>query len=358
MPAPALPSARPLAVAALSRVFANTTTSYKYLLFLAILDAIEREPDANAIELNRRDQAAGMLSVAWFPYSVFRLRFGAQDMVPRYLYDLEIDPVEEQPTVKSARAARERIADEVSVAAAKLLTRYVTMALVRSFARESLALYDVIDDKKTIRINGAWLNYLREHLGIVRGWALWHWLQYMQRRNENTPNVAAKLVPAAARAGLTGQRKLWETALDNWSRSAPPTCVYTGELLDSDWDLDHFVPWAFVAHDQLWNLVPSPPSTNRSKGSKLPRKNLIEPLALMQSGALVAARSSYSTKKWQNLTEDFVTAMELPTELLWAPVIDSTQLRNAAVNAYKRKLPPLLALAEAQGFARMTARAS
>ena len=34
--------------------------------------------------------------------------------------------------------------------------------------------------------------------------------------------------------------------------------------------IDHFVPWQYVAHDELWNLSPTTPSINSKKGNKLP----------------------------------------------------------------------------------------
>ena len=38
--------------------------------------------------------------------------------------------------------------------------------------------------------------------------------------------------------------------------------------------IDHFVPWSYVAHDELWNLSPTTRSINSSKSNKLPKWNL------------------------------------------------------------------------------------
>lgn len=35
--------------------------------------------------------------------------------------------------------------------------------------------------------------------------------------------------------------------------------------------LDHFVPYNFVSHGLMWNLIPAHPSINSSKSDKLPR---------------------------------------------------------------------------------------
>ena len=34
--------------------------------------------------------------------------------------------------------------------------------------------------------------------------------------------------------------------------------------------LDHFIPWSFVLHDRMWNLVPVSKSINSSKSDLLP----------------------------------------------------------------------------------------
>ena len=51
----------------------------------------------------------------------------------------------------------------------------------------------------------------------------------------------------------------------------PIHCIYTNkELHPKEYDLDHFIPWSFVSHDLLWNLIPSDDSINSSKNNKLP----------------------------------------------------------------------------------------
>ena len=45
-----------------------------------------------------------------------------------------------------------------------------------------------------------------------------------------------------------------------------------------DISIDHFVPWSYVAHDELWNLVPTTRSLNSSKSNDLPNWNRYFPL--------------------------------------------------------------------------------
>lgn len=42
------------------------------------------------------------------------------------------------------------------------------------------------------------------------------------------------------------------------------------ELVDQKISVDHFVPWQYVTHDELWNLHPTTKSINSSKSNNLP----------------------------------------------------------------------------------------
>ncbi len=47
--------------------------------------------------------------------------------------------------------------------------------------------------------------------------------------------------------------------------------IYGGyQLSDIDISIDHFVPWQYVAHDELWNLNPTTKSINSCKSNNLP----------------------------------------------------------------------------------------
>ena len=47
--------------------------------------------------------------------------------------------------------------------------------------------------------------------------------------------------------------------------------IYGNEILtEKDISIDHFVPWSYVAHDELWNLCPTAKEVNSSKNNSLP----------------------------------------------------------------------------------------
>jgi hypothetical protein len=44
-----------------------------------------------------------------------------------------------------------------------------------------------------------------------------------------------------------------------------------GMLNEKDISIDHFVPWSYVANDEIWNLHPTTKSINSAKSNNLPR---------------------------------------------------------------------------------------
>ncbi|WP_257573411.1 HNH endonuclease domain-containing protein [Hymenobacter telluris] len=67
---------------------------------------------------------------------------------------------------------------------------------------------------------------------------------------------------------LSKAGKFWKEYL---SAEPSQTCIYSGELLTlANMSLDHFLPWSYVAHDQLWNIIPTPKKVNSAKSDWLP----------------------------------------------------------------------------------------
>ena len=55
--------------------------------------------------------------------------------------------------------------------------------------------------------------------------------------------------------------------------------IYGEKLLnEKNISIDHFVPWSYVAHDELWNLTPTTRSINSSKSNSLPDWNAYFPM--------------------------------------------------------------------------------
>ena len=100
------------------------------------------------------------------------------------------------------------------------------------------------------------------------------------------PNVSAKLFRPEQR-DLKQARTFWKVVI---TETQPVRCIYSQEPISADdFSLDHFFPWSFVAHDLLWNLIPTTKSVNSRKGDQLPDISLyFEPFARLQYEAVQA----------------------------------------------------------------------
>jgi hypothetical protein len=116
---------------------------------------------------------------------------------------------------------------------------------------------------------------------------------------------------------------------------------FTIRLRIDRWAL-HYLPWSFVAHDRLWNLVPVPRAINSAKGASIPDQGYLGKLAVLQSAAISATASNWPRKKWVESIEAFLVDLRLDT--------DSARDEARLCEALKRSIRPLEAIAEGQGF--------
>ena len=128
---------------------------------------------------------------------------------------------------------------------------------------------------------------------------------FLQVRNPNVPNIPNKLIKKEERSSLSTQRKFWNTAING---GLEVRCLYTNKLLkERNYDLDHFIPWSFVSHDLLWNLMPTDSS------NKLPDLNLYLPkLAEAHQAAL---RINLEKGKLNKLLEDYLSLGHTPQDI-------------------------------------------
>ena len=154
-----------------------------------------------------------------------------------------------------------------------------------------------------IELNPIWLTYLQENYDILTSFAYWGLTNFIQVRNPNVPNISNKLIKKEERNSLSAQRKFWNTAINGGLRVK---CLYTGNLLlEHEYDLDHFIPWSFVSHDLLWNLMPADSNINSTKSNKLPDLDLYLPkLAEAHQAAL---RINIEKGKQNKLLEDYLS---------------------------------------------------
>jgi hypothetical protein len=360
---PALPVSAEVNVAALSRLFADVTASYKFLFLLAILDRLERIDFDIDMPINLQDLALDMLTLAWYPHVYFKLSFGKVDQIAQHL-DARA-PRSSTPSHLLHPWDKNAIRELLASRGGRLdLMRWVPYRLIRPFFPETRGIakdgevnlriaemsveYFVsrkppykFDEKRTsICLHPDWCEYFRKNISIVRAWVLWHWLMYMQKCNPNVPAIASKLIAQPERETLKNQTKFWAKVLE----TEPLSCIYTGQILNNKaMSLDHYVPWSFVVHNQLWNLIPTTPSVNSKKSDILPSSKYFDAFVTMQHRAIVQSRKVFSEKVWRDYVSCYVSDLSIPD---YEALADPTMLARA----YRLTISPMLQLAEANGF--------
>jgi hypothetical protein len=86
-----LPHSFELDVAALSRLFDDKATSYKFIFFLSYLDILRRRDFSADEPISFRDLTVEMLANSWYPHTYFKLSFGLQDKIASKLDSLNLE---------------------------------------------------------------------------------------------------------------------------------------------------------------------------------------------------------------------------------------------------------------------------
>jgi hypothetical protein len=168
---------------------------------------------------------------------------------------------------------------------------------------------------------------------------LWNLTTFLQKRNPNVPNIAAKIVKPIQRDSLLKQHHYWDKVIQI---TGPIHCIYTNKLLYvKQYDLDHFIPWSFVAHDLIWDLLPADPSINSSKSNNLPSLDkYLSSYARMHQNALQIIYREDSNNK---LLEDYLILHDSISELVYAS-------EENFYNLFKKTFLPMTQIAENMGF--------
>ena len=373
-PPPDLPGDAGLNIPALAGLFRHTTNSYKFVFFLALLELLERHRFDAERPYTYPEITLEMLALAWYPHTYFKLSFGTQDTIAKKLDALDLAPDDGSALLAHDRRALRRALAAADLGDAARLMDFVPYRLQIPFLEARLRgvdkgawmvferampaitnahfatdrplyRYDSDDWKvcSSLSWHPDWVAYLERHLAIIRGWAAWHWLGYMQRRNPTTPGLSNKLFAPSKRDTLARQGKYWRDILRHPDRPEL-RCIYSGAPLDADaFALDHYLPWSFVAHDQLWNLVPAPSAVNAAKSNRLPSPDYFDAFVSLQHQGLVIASRIMPRSTFARVTEDYLADLHLPDT---AALLDPERLTHA----YAQNIGPLIAIATNQGF--------
>ncbi len=354
----------------LANCFQKTTASYKYYWFKAILSsALGR----NRLLINGEERLVSyaelvfkMISMTWFSVNFFHLNLGKLDMIQEVIGEtqkrLGLTPNTKSEVVfdslvwlrdNGTKEDREWLEKKVIAR----LTRYVSTCFLQPWIGTAegadacrlsadpgiSAPYRLVarpGGKKIgmIEVNPAWHDYFREHYSILDDFVNFELCRYLQSKNPNTPGIINKLEEPQKRASLNSQKAYWKKFMDAGHQVRTP---YGGPVSVDSFALDHFLPWSFVTHDQIWNLIPCDAGINSSKSNKIPDiDTFITPVARLQREILIF----YSHQpKMPKTADDFLNLGHTAAEL-------ATFDEDSFVELYQKTMQPLSQIALNMGF--------
>lgn len=349
-----IPQSENLSTQRMSHVFDKTVATYKFYWFIGILDLYIKN---GTTKINIWDIMIEMVANAWYPICYFHLSFGKSESL--YEAILKMQKEFDLPINISVSDLRtwlhQNISDRRVIAMMKFLQLNVPYRFLRPWINTS-------DDKQTelrsqdfengcpyrllrvsgslwIELNNSWLEYLQTNYLILKDFAYWNLVIFLQTRNPNVPNIPNKLIKSETRNSLSQQHHYWDFVI---SHHEGFHCIYTDNLLEvKHYDLDHFLPWSFVSHDLIWNLIPADGSINSSKNDKLPNLDEYLPklMQIQQTAIHVCLENDYRSQ----LLEDYFSLGYTPQELVQ---MDNEHLYEC----FKRTYGPLNQIALNMGF--------
>ena len=296
-----IPQSDTFSTSIMNRVFDKTTATYKFYWFLSLLDMHVREQKSEMLAL---DVASRMVAYAWYPIEYFKLSFGKGDrmaqIIPKIseLTGITVDDKLESKTdvIMQATKGKTKVKAEVKILLRNVPFWFQTPWIETNNEQEMIARSQTLEndclymlsgwgEDLMVTINPKWSEYLKTNYEILRDFTLWNLTLFLQARNPNVPNISGKLIRPEERETLTKQKKFWNKVIE---LGGAIDCIYTGNPLGAnEFDLDHFMPWSFVSHNQNWNLIPADGSFNSSKNNRIPDLDYYLPkMANIQHNAL------------------------------------------------------------------------
>jgi hypothetical protein len=342
-----LPQSLLLPVHLLSACFNKTSATYKFYWFLSILDRVEQ----GEVQIAKQHLFADMIAHSWFTVNYFHVSFGKQDKLQQAIEKVKLL---ESLTVDTNRSAifksltatsHKQTMKELWYFNAEVPHRFLSpwfkademkLAYQNSQTFTNNCLYAV--DGEHITINPVWVGYLKNNAGILKAFCYWHLAVYLQSKNPNVPDIPNKLIKIPVRKNLAEQRKFWDIVL---GELGGVDCIYTNTRLNiGKYAVEHFIPYAFVSHDLIWNLIPADQSFNSSKSDKLPLLDkYFDPFFNLHQQAVKIIRHKAPRHKF---LEDYLTLF---------PLFETEQLER---KKFLEQIQPLVTIASNNGFEFLT----
>lgn len=330
----------------------NLTTSYKIYWFYGMFEEIK----LGNKKISFSKIAIRMISKSWYSIIEFKLNFGIMDQLSQIVlyiykkYSLKKDILEDDLIIFLEELQdiefKKMCSDLCIYVPYRLLTPFYpelkrlsdpkrNNAIKELSLKDNRGIYMILDE--FIIINDNWYNYLKYNHIIIEGWMFSKLIYFLQTKNPNIPSIIFK-ISAPQKRNLTKATNYWKKII----QINPLLDIYSRKLIDieSSLSIDHFIPWSFVLHDEMWNLIPTTRSINSSKNDSLPDLNYYLDIFCQEQFKAFKLALKYNFPK--NDLEDYLTLsnVELNLNLPETVFIDSL----------KKSIVPLHQIAANQGF--------
>lgn len=334
----------------------RVTNSYKHLLFRVLLrDCVE----SGRSRIDFETIVTGMMEEAWWPGIHHGLKLGHSDKIVERMRQavgadvLPLDPGE----IRRGSTKFEDFGSKDS------LLHFVPQRLIRSWFddevrdlpdhqidpmvkrlscdqfRTTRPIYRILDDG--LDLHPEWIEYLSANMDSIKIWSDAMWVRFLESRNPDVEGLAEKIMPGFGRFHLGAERALWNMVMDRCG----VTSVYSGKLIGKgDFELDHFLPRAFVTQDKFWNITPVERHLRALKDNSIPDLAFIPHLARQHSiVAREATRLSGGAKfAWDRALDQYAADLRLSG----AELLDEKALESV----YNRIFSGRVGIAKRMGF--------
>ncbi|WP_163399415.1 HNH endonuclease domain-containing protein [Flavobacterium fluviatile] len=333
----------------LSAVFLNTSATYKFYWFLAILELV----DEGNTYIEKRRIFSRMISSSWYTVNYFQVSFGKQDLIQDSVRALlKIENLSISENKKKISAVLESSTNKETIKILKHFDKNVPHWFISSwFSGTRNEIYSLSQnfnhgciyrlEKDHIEINPMWISYLQLNSKILKDFCFWNLSLFLQKRNPNVPDIPNKISKSLARNSLIKQtNEYWKLVFNELGSI---DCIFTNTRLlfnEKKYALDHFIPHAFVSHDLIWNLIPIDKNFNSLKSDKLPSLDrYFDKFYTLQKTAYEIVKSYNSKNKY------------LDEYLSIFPDLDGDN--GFDYLQYKETIQPLITIASNNGFSYM-----
>ncbi len=310
-----LPYSDELNIGAFQQIFSDVSESYKFFWLRSIIKFVNE----GQIRMKYDDIINSMLADVWYMVNEYHLDLGPRDQIKetvKHMSDISGFQSNEKESVLISYLKEEK--DRELRRKKRDLTVYVPYYLLSSFLPGSKGSFyngksnkRIADDlnhlegmlysfeeikglNSFIVVDSLWAEYIRKNYGIIYGWIEYQLVLYLQKRNPSVPGISNKLHCPIER-NMNNVIKYWKMV----SEVTEIKEIYGNKLITKkDISIDHFVPWSYVTHDELWNLHPTTKSINSSKSNNLPDWNVyFEKLCELEYKGLVVAHQYEKVQK-------------------------------------------------------------